>query len=73
MGIGPTRLAWKARALPLSYTRILLLVGATGFEPTTPCSQGRCSTKLSYAPNNLLLCEEAIKIWEGKHYLGLKI
>ena len=22
MGIGPTRLAWKARALPLSYTRI---------------------------------------------------
>ena len=23
-GIGPSRLAWKARALPLSYTRILL-------------------------------------------------
>ena len=30
-----------------SYKR---MVGATGFEPTTPCSQSRCSTKLSYAP-----------------------
>ena len=26
------------------------MVGATGFEPTTPWSQARCSTKLSYAP-----------------------
>ena len=26
------------------------LVGATGFEPATPCSQSRCSTRLSYAP-----------------------
>ena len=25
MGIGPTRLAWKARALPLSYTRIFVI------------------------------------------------
>ena len=24
MGIGPTQLAWKARALPLSYTRIII-------------------------------------------------
>ena len=23
MGIGPTQLAWKARALPLSYTRMI--------------------------------------------------
>ncbi len=27
------------------------MVGAAGFEPTTPCSQSRCSTRLSYAPN----------------------
>ncbi len=27
------------------------MVGAVGFELTTPCSQSRCSTRLSYAPN----------------------
>jgi site-specific DNA recombinase len=26
------------------------LVGATGFEPVTPCAQGRCATRLRYAP-----------------------
>ena len=26
------------------------LVGATGFEPATPCAQGRCATRLRYAP-----------------------
>ena len=26
------------------------MVGATGFEPATSCSQSKCSTKLSYAP-----------------------
>ena len=25
-------------------------LGIVGFEPTTPCSQSRCSTKLSYIP-----------------------
>ena len=28
-----------------------MLVGAEGFEPPAPCSQSRCSTRLSYAPN----------------------
>ena len=33
------------------------VVGATGFEPTTPWSQARCSTKLSYAPTTQeILC-----------------
>jgi hypothetical protein len=27
-----------------------ILVGAIGFEPTTPCAQGRCATRLRYAP-----------------------
>src|SRR5262245_26165538 len=27
-----------------------MLVGATGFEPATPCAQGRCATRLRYAP-----------------------
>src|SRR5262245_6894460 len=26
------------------------MVGATGFEPATPCAQGRCATRLRYAP-----------------------
>jgi hypothetical protein len=26
------------------------MVGATGFEPATPCSQSKCATKLRYAP-----------------------
>ena len=25
-------------------------IGATGFEPATPCAQGRCATRLRYAP-----------------------
>ena len=28
-----------------------LIVEANGFEPMTPCVQGRCSSQLSYAPN----------------------
>jgi hypothetical protein len=30
-----------------------VLVGAEGFEPPAPCSQSRCSTRLSYAPTRL--------------------
>jgi hypothetical protein len=30
-----------------------LLVGARGFEPRTPCAQGRCATRLRYAPTLL--------------------
>jgi hypothetical protein len=43
MGIEPTWLAWKARTLPLSYTRNLeysfVVVGVTGIEPATSWSQ----------------------------------
>lgn len=28
------------------------LVGVVGFEPTTPCSQSRCTTRLCYTPKN---------------------
>lgn len=28
----------------------VFLVGATGFEPATPCSQSRCATRLRHAP-----------------------
>jgi hypothetical protein len=29
-----------------------MMVGAEGFELSTPCSQSKCSTRLSYAPND---------------------
>ena len=29
------------------------MVGAAGFEPTTPCSQGRYATRLRYAPTKV--------------------
>src|SRR5262249_2669980 len=29
---------------------LILLVGATGFEPAALCSQSRCATRLRYAP-----------------------
>src|SRR5262249_49385394 len=32
----------------------LSLVGARGFEPPTPCAQGRCATRLRYAPTEPL-------------------
>ena len=55
-GIEPSRPAWKAGALPLSYTRkIKKMVGAAGVEPATPWSQARCATKLRYAPS-LITC-----------------
>jgi hypothetical protein len=41
MGIEPTRPAWKAGALPLSYTRMAPRVG---FEPTTLRLTAACST-----------------------------
>ena len=31
------------------------MVGATGFEPATPCAQGRCATRLRYAPTAIAL------------------
>src|SRR5579864_7957329 len=34
-----------------------LLVGAIGFEPTTPCAQGRCATRLRYAPTRFIINE----------------
>src|SRR5271169_2098565 len=62
---GWQRKSWKPIYLDPSWTLIpagknvrfqnllvqkKLLVGAIGFEPTTPCAQGRCATRLRYAP-----------------------
>ena len=51
-GIEPAPPAWKAGALPLSYTRRSLFgyVGEAGFEPAAPCSQSRYASKLRHSP-----------------------
>ena len=48
MGIEPTQLAWKARALPLSYTRNIM-ERETGLGPATFAMARRCSSQLSYS------------------------
>ena len=40
-GIEPASHAWRARVLPLNYTR---LVGVKGLEPSTSASQTRRAT-----------------------------
>ena len=55
---GPTGLRHKPRhkapsgtLVPCSKT-LILLVGAGRFERPTPCAQGRCATRLRYAPTS---------------------
>ena len=46
----PLHMRQGFRTLP--ETPDVLLVGAVGFEPTAPCSQSRCATRLRHAPLN---------------------
>src|SRR5579864_6668731 len=53
---------WERRANPREEPKIpgkeqIKLVGAIGFEPTTPCAQGRCATRLRYAPTFFIINE----------------
>ena len=38
------------RLLENVFKLLILLVGAGRFERPTPCAQGRCATRLRYAP-----------------------
>ncbi len=40
----------KTANLAVIYLIFKMMVGAVGFEPTTPWSQTRCTTRLCYAP-----------------------
>ncbi len=57
--------------LPALYTdkrRHRLVVGAEGFEPTTPASQTRCSTGLSHAPTSLKVAGRCENVKVGFHF-----
>lgn len=41
----------RSECVPYLCQTCRKVVGVAGFEPATPCSQGRCSTKLSHAPS----------------------
>ena len=47
---------------PSSLTCLSLeLVGATGLEPAAPCAQGRCATRLRYAPTAYKIARNPLK------------
>ena len=43
---------------PTSTT--VTVVGTTGFEPATPCSQSRCATKLRHVPLKLIASHHSV-------------
>lgn len=49
LGSNQQPFAYQANALPLSYRRLVRVVG---FEPTAPRSQSECSARLSYTRKN---------------------
>jgi hypothetical protein len=53
----------KQKRLPAGNTArkpLKIVVGAKGFEPSTPWSQTKCATKLRYAPTSLLFLTATI-------------
>jgi hypothetical protein len=55
----------KKQPTELGHNRFLVrtdskLVGATGFEPATPCTPSKCATKLRHAPTEDIL-EQALR------------
>src|SRR6186997_650507 len=45
-----SRRSIRVRRIHKRVKTLVILVGAAGFEPATPCAQGRCATRLRYAP-----------------------
>ena len=64
----PTELqAHYLRSKIIGESRLEELVGAVGFEPTTPWSQTRCATKLRHAPIHLSFCTVQRIVRYGVH------
>ena len=54
--IGFRKAFWRVRTDLLYLTEpLILMVGAGRFERPTPCAQGRCATRLRYAPTPSIL------------------
>ena len=71
---GKSRSIWRAtgeQAQPVPRSgkppnrnlRGFAVVGKTGFEPATPCSQSRCATKLRHFPDNHSGYRHAVAVW----------
>ena len=45
------------------------MVGEEGFEPTTPCTQNRCATKLRYSPKIVAFLPRRIR--RARHDTGV--
>ena len=64
----PTELqAHYLRSKIIGKSRLEELVGAVGFEPTTPWSQTRCATKLRHTPIHLSFCTVQCIVRYGVH------
>ena len=67
LNIGPiSDPSWDFRSCCFQNLLMLqgILVGARGFEPRTPCAQGRCATRLRYAPTDLII-NDAMRVTFG--------
>src|SRR5687768_15267248 len=59
-----SRRSIRVRQIHKRSKTLRILVGATGFEPATPCAQGRCATRLRYAPT---LCDPQLYVESAGH------
>ena len=42
------------------------MVGETGFEPATPCTQNKCATKLRHSPTVICVAKNGVNGAEGE-------
>lgn len=53
----------KKGLMIIHHKPLIYMVGAKGFEPSTPCSQSRCATRLRHAPKKNPRRCGAGKLW----------
>jgi hypothetical protein len=59
----------QKRGYRINCNPLNLLVGETGIEPATPCSQGRCATRLRYSPTKEQLYSMVDAVSQDNNYL----
>ena len=65
-------LLYPAELRALGESSLQKVVGETGFEPATPCTQNKCATKLRHSPTGMLTLSrrKSLKIWCGRRDLN---